>query len=372
MSKFIAKSIKTLMDNPLVIDTLNRGSDMIPIAEATSNFWGYDLLKRKPSPAYDDYGLFQGTDLDLACFLYSMVGRGAVINIPRYKAMRQKKQRADQVVTSSENRHGKVVGVQANKDHWTFSINVIDENVISADKVGEFRTFSLTDLDGSWYDGWDKLEFVPTLNENKFITENQLWSGSEIVFKNMIHPNRWTSFFGHHYIITKMVIDRLVDESKFLNTKIKELVESGIRFPSDGSSGPKSSEYESYGDVKSIKKTAFQAMIYIPTVEYVGVYPEPAKTQAALIEMYDLRKKLQSFIKGLRFMSRATEYAHSNSPDNMPSWIKGVTWETGFKIPPRGRTLWERLPLYQTRVGEFSIAILRRWYEKSARVSADY
>jgi len=370
MSKYIAKSIKNLMDNPIVIDTLDRTSDILPIAEIVSNFWGYDLMKRKPSPAYNDYGLFQGTDLDLACFLYAMVGRGAVINIPRYKSMRQKKQRSDQVVTSSANRHGKIVGVQANKDHWTFSINVIDENVISADKVGEYRTFSLTDLDGSWYDGWDKIEFVPTLNENKFITENKLWTGSQIVFKNMIHPNRWTSLFGHHYIITKMVIERLVDESAFLNAKIKQLQTEGIQFPSDG--GPKSYQYESYGDAKSIKKMAFQVQVYIPAAEYKGQYPEPSRTQEALVEMYDLRKKLQKFLKGLRFMTRATEFAHANHPDRLPAWIKGVQWESGFKIPPRGRTQWDRLPLFQTKVGEFSVAILRRWYEKSARVSADY
>ena len=117
---------------------------------------------------------------------------------------------------------------------------------------------------------------------------------------------------------------------------------------------------------------AFQAQVYIPAVDYIGEYPQPAKNQTALVEMYELRKKFQQFIKGLRFMARATEYAHSQAPDNMPAWVKGAKWEDGFKIPPRGRTQWQRLPLYQKRVGEFSIALLRRWYEKSARVSADY
>ncbi len=370
MSKHIATSLKTLMDNPFVLDTLNLGSDMLPIADAASNFWGYDLFNRKPSSAYNEYGLFQGTDLDLACFLYSMVGRGAVINIPRYKSMRQKKERADQVLTSAQNRHGKIIGVQANKDHWTFSINVIDENVIGEDKVGDFRTFSLTDLDGAWYDGWDKIEFVPTLKENRFITENELWSGAQIVFRNMIHPNRWTSFFGHHYIISKMIIDRLTHESAFINAQIKEMQTEGIKFP-DGE-GPKSYEYASYGNSKSVQKTAFEARIYIPQSEYVGEYPIPARNQTSLIEVYELRKKFQSFIKGLRFMTRATEYAHSQLPGYLPAWIKGVEWESGFKIPPRGRTLWERLPLFQTGVGEFSVALLRRWYEKSAKVDEDY
>lgn len=370
MSKFIAKSLKTLMDNPLVLDTLNRGADITPIAEAATNFWKYDMFNRKPSPAYDEYGLFQGTDLDLACFLYSIVERGAVINIPRYKAMRQKKERADQVVTSAANRHGKIIGVQANKEHWTFSINVIDENVIGEDKVGDFRTFSLTDLDGSWYDGWDRVEFVPTLKENRFITENKLWTGNQIVFRNMIHPNRWTSFFGHHYIISKLIIERLTDESKWLNDMIKTIRKEGIEFPEG--EGPQSYEYAGYGEAKSVKKMAFEAKVYIPESDYVGAYPFPERTQESLVDIYELRKTYQKAIKTLRFMTRATEFAHSQAPNNMPAWIKGVEWEDGFKIPPRGRTEWQRLPLFQTGVGEFSIALLRRWYEKSARVSDDY
>jgi len=362
MSKVIANSLKTLMENPMVLDTLNLHSDIIPVAEKACDFWGYDLLNRKPSPAYNEYGLFQGTDLDLACFLYNMVGRGAVINIPRYKGMRQKKTRA-------ANRNGKVVGVQANKDFWTFSINVIDQNVIGKDKVGEYRTFSLTDLDGGWYDGWDKLEFVPTLNENKFITENKLWTGNQIVFRNMIHPNRWTSFFGHHYVISKLIIERLTDESAFLNAQMKELKAKGINFPPK--EGPGTYGDSVYGDSKSVKVTSFQAKVYIPTYNYVGAYPKLKKTQAALVEAYDLRSKYQSLIKTLRFMTRATEYAHSQAPTNLPAWVKGVTWQDDFKIPG-GRVNWQRLPLFQDKVGEFSIAILRRWYEKSAKVAADY
>lgn len=369
MSKQIAKSLKELMENPLVLQTLNLNSDIIPTAEAATGFWKYDLLSRRPNPAYDEFGLFQGTDLDLACFLYNMAGRGAVINIPHYKAMRQKKERSDQVITSESNRHGRVMGVQANKDFWTFSVNMIDENVIGADKVGEFRTFSLTDLDGAWYEGWDKIEFVPTLNENKFITENKLWSGNRIVFRNMIHPNRWTSFFGHYYIISKMVIERLTNESAFLNAEMKRLKEAKITFPKG--EGPGVYGDSTYGDSKSVKVTSFQAKVYIPESKYVGAYPKLKLSQAALVDAYNIRSKYQNFIKQLRFMTRATEYAHSQAPKNMPAWVKGVNWEPGFKIPG-GRIQWERLPLFQEGVGEFSIALLRRWYEKSAKVSADY
>ncbi len=370
MSKQISKSIKTLMENPLVMETLNLNSDITSTALEATYFWGYDLFNRKPAPAYNEYGLFQGTDLDLACFLYALAGRGAVINIPEYKTMRQKKTRTDQKLVSAENRHGRIMGVQANKDFFTFSINVMDENVIGADKVGDFRTFSLTDLDGTWYDGWNRLEFVPTLNENKFITESKLWSGGKIVFRNMIHPNRWTSFFGHHYIISKMIIERLTDESAFLNAQMKELKKKGIHFP-ESDDGPKSYDYGDPGQSKSVKVTSFQAKVYIPESKYVGQYPALKETQAALVEAYRLRKDYQRLIKTLRFMTRATEYAHSKASANFPAWVKGTKWEAGFKIP-KGRVQWDRLKLFQDEVGEHSISLLRRWYEKSAKVDASY
>lgn len=368
--KQISKKIKTLLENPIVANILNRESEIFPDIEIVQNFWGYDLMKRKPSPAYNDYGLFQGTDLDLACFLYSMANRGAVINIPKYKAMRQTKVREDQRLISKENRHGKIIGVQANKDYWTFSINVIDENVIGEDKVGDFRTFSLTDLDGSWYPGWDRIEFVPTLKENRFITENELWTGNTLIFKNMIHPNRWTSFFGHHYIITKMMIARLEEESKFLNYEIKRLQKEGITFPKG--TGPKSYDYASYGETKPVKVEVFHADIFMPETKYVGKYPPIENTQDSLINAYQRRKRYQSSLKNLRFMTRATEYAHSKAPGNLPYWIKGVSWEPGFKLTPRARNTWERLKLFQSGVGEFSVSLIRRWSEKTARVSDKY
>jgi len=367
--KKIATSIKTLMEHPIVLETLNLNSDITPAAKKAMDFWGYDLFNRRPCPAYDEYGIFQGTDLDLACFMYSMVDREAVINIPQYTGMRQKKTRTDQVVSSASNRNGKIVGVQANKDFFTFSINIIDQNVIGEDKVGDYRTFSLTDLDGTWYRGWNRIEFIPTLKENRFITENKLWSGHKIVFRNMIHPNRWTSFFGHYYLISKLMIERLTDESAFLNQQIKFLKSKGIEFPEG--KGPKSYEYGESGKAKSVKVTAFQSKVYIPEMKFVGQYPALKKTQAAMVEAYELRKTYQNYIKNLRFMTRATEYAHSQAPNNLPAWIKGANWEDDFKIPG-GRIKWQRLPLFQENVGELSIALLRRWYEKSARVSDDY
>ena len=363
--KHVATSLKTILQNPLVAAILDRSSDLGPVCEEIEKWWGYDLFKRKPSPAYDAYGIFQGTDLDLACFMYELAGRGAVINIPFYEAHTQRKTREDQVLKSKENRHGELLSVGANKHFFSFNINVMDLNVIGEDKVGDYRTFSLTGKDGSWYDGWQTIQFEPTLKENRFITENQLWSGNRIVFKDFIHPNRWTSFFGHHYVITKMLEDRITDQAAHLNKEVKRIKAAGIEFP-DGI-GPASYSYD-YGASVSKKFVAFEAMIYIPDMMITGDYETYTTDQAGLVAAYNDRKAIMKVQSKLRFMTRASEYAHYINPDRIPAWIKNVAWED-FVIPGK-RTVWERLKLVQPAVGEHSISILKRTFTKTAKVSA--
>lgn len=367
-AKIVATSLKTLLENDIVKAVLDRSQDINDGAISTvQSWWGYDLLSRKPNPAYDTYGVFKGTDLDLACFLYELSGRGAVINIPVYKSHTKSKKRLDQQLTSKFDRHGIITGVNANQYFFSFNVNIIDQNVIGEDKVGDFRTFSLTDKHGEWYDGWNEINFVPTLKENKFISENQLWSGHKIVFKNFIHPNRWTSFFGHHYVITKLLIERLQDEASFLNMEIKRLLAAGIKYPEG--EGPKSYESE-YGKSKQQKFPAFECKIYIPETHIYGDYEFVDMTQEALVKAYNTSKSYTySIIPKLRFMTRASEYAHYKNPDRMPAWIQNVNWESGFKIPPRGRTQWDRLKLFQPKVGEHSVSILKRSFEKSATVA---
>jgi len=366
--KYVAKSLTTIMENPLVTSILNRSSDITPVMNEVEAWWNYDLFARKPSPAYDDYGVFTGTDLDLACFMYSLVGRGAVINIPEYKAHTKKKSREDQVLKSKYNRNGELLSVGANKHFFSFNINILDQNVIGEDKVGDFRTFSLTGKDGAWYEGWRTIQFEPTLKENRFITENKMWSGHKIVFKNFIHPNRWTSFFGHHYVISRLLMDRLTDEASFLGAEIKRLLAAGVSFVS-GEDKPAAHSY-TYGKSVSKKFTAFETKIYIPKTFIEGDYTPIPLTSEALTAAYTKRKSLNRTLSSLRFMTRASEYAHTLNPDRMPYWLKNVGWETGF-VEPGKRTEWDRLKLFQPAVGQQSVSILKRTYEKSAQVSAD-
>jgi len=366
--KYVAGTLKTMMESPVVKGILDRNFDITILIDEALGWWNYDLMNRKPSPAYDEYGVFKGTDLDLACFMYALAGRGAVINIPTYKAATQTKIREDQQLKSKYNRHGELIGLVSNKDFFSFSIKVMDQNVVGEDKVGDYRTFSLTGKDGSWYDGWQTIQFDPTLRENRFITENKLWSGNRIVFRNFIHPNRWTSFFGHHYAISKMLIERLEDEAKFLNTEIKRLQAAGIDFPETAADKPQSHDY-SYGDTVSKTFVAFQAMIYIPESQISGDYTMIDMTQEALMAAYTKRKRLMNAVAKLRFMTRASEYAHYINPDRMPAWFRNVQWEEDFTIPGK-RIKWQRLKLFQPAVGEHSVSILKRTFTKKARVAA--
>lgn len=365
--KHVAETLKSLLSHPVTEAALDRTKDIQPAIEETLSWWGYDLFSRKPSPAYDEYGVFKGTDLDLACFLYSLVGRNAVINLPVYKSRTKAKVREDQELSSKYNRNGQLVSVSANKNFFSFNISIIDQNVVGEDKVGDFRTFSLTDYSGQWYDGWKEIQFVPTLHENKFITENKLWSGHKILFKHFVHPNRWTSFFGHYYAITKILMERLEEEAKYYNSEVKAMLDEGIKFPPGD--GPKEYGY-SYGEGVQKKFTAFETMIYIPESRILGEYPLILHNQENLIKYYRKRKEINSAISRLRFMTRATEYAHYTQPTYIPGWLQNVKWESSFSIPGK-RIKWDRLKLFQPVVGEHSVSILKRTFEKSTTVSAE-
>jgi len=192
------------------------------------------------------------------------------------------------------------------------------------------------------------------------ITENKIY------FKNFVHPNRWTSFFGHYYLITKLMIERLEDESKYYNSLIKQMAEAGITFPKG--EGPESHEYE-YGESKQMKFKAFEVEVFVPECEIKGEYPKYEFNHTHLALLYQFRKNLRSGLDRLRFMTRATEMAHYQNPNSMPAWLQNVKWENDFK-KSGGRTKWQRLKLFQTAVGEHSVSILKREYEKSQTVSA--
>jgi len=352
-----------------MIDILDRSKDLKEIIPEVTSWWKYDLFSRKPGPAYSDDGVFIGTDLDLACFLYELADRNAVINLPTYKGIRATGHKEGQMVVSSKNRHGNILGLTANKETFIFSLRIKDMNVINSNTVGDFRNFSLTDFSGNWYKGWEKIEFMPDAKENKFLTESKILQGNHIVFKNFSHPNRWTSFFGQYYFMTKALIDRLTEEAAYYNSEVKKMVSEGINFPETAK--PEEWPHKEVEKGKSIKVKAFQVEIDVPQND--SKYPVYEHNQENLVKLADLRKYyVYNLTPKLRFATRATELSYYNSKNSvMPAWLENVKWENDYTIPGK-RIKWDRLVLFQPGVGQRSVSIRKREYEKSETVSLDY
>jgi hypothetical protein len=177
VAKHIAATLKDAAAGDAMQRILNRSAPIQDVIDTLIDHWGYDLYTRKPGPAYYADGAFNATDLDLACFLSALVDRKAVINLPKYEAKRAKTIREGERVLSASNRHGQVQGLTANKEVFSFSVRILDQNVIQAgtedtpDTVGAFRNFMLVDIDGEWHDGWKTIEFMPSAKENDFLNE---------------------------------------------------------------------------------------------------------------------------------------------------------------------------------------------------------
>lgn len=391
--KHVAATIQRLAFSENLQRVLNRSEPIDDLIEPTLAHWSYDLYERRPGPAYlgEDGGL-KPTDLDLSCFLSALVDRGAVINLPTYESRRPKTVREGECVLSPENRHGKIVGMTANKSVFSFSVRVFDQNVVTTDTVGAFRNFMLVDLNGQWHEGWKSIEFIPSAKENSFLTDNKLWTGNSVVFKNFVHPNRWVSFFGQYYLFTKLLIQRLSEEVSFIGQEIKRLVDGGEKLPS---------LLQSFDEIAPVKTDdgtiefidAFEVEIDAP---WNGEFRSNIESELMLEDLklaHFIRKRnllLYSYLPKLRFAVRATELAffkrceskfyerqtgknllwmtHGPTLGGFPGWISGAQWLAGYREKGK-RTDWHRLVLAQTFPGIIGLAIRCRTWKKSERVA---
>ena len=369
--KKVAKTLSNILEHPVLIDIMDRTAPLEPLMEDVREMWTYDLMNRKPSPAeYNDYGdLTKHTNLDLSTFLFALADRGAVINLPKYKAKRARTITEGQMVVSSDNRHGKVLGLTSNENTFSFGMSILDQNVISTDQVGFPRTYLMTDFDGSLYSGWGKIEFLPSKAENNFLTENKLWDGHTISFKHYVTPEKWLSLYGQYYFLTKALINRMTEERTHLKAEIKRLIKEGIRFP------PKIQEKkESYpqstkekGDKKIVK--CFEVQIDLPQND--TEYAPLDTTQDALVNADKKVTTINRLLKSFRYVTRCIELAAFNMGiDHFPAWMKNVKWEDGFKEKGK-RTLWKRLKIMQPGVGQRAIALRCREYEKTEEVAKE-
>lgn len=383
MTKQVARTLAEIHEDEVLLRIRDRSQDVSKDVLWLLAQWELDLYSRKPGPALTDDGRLQVTDLDLATFLFALVQRSAVINLPRYTGRRPKQQRAGEHVVSASNRHGKVTGLSANDGVFSFSVRVQDADVVTTDGVGAPRNFMVVDLDGKFYDGWDRIEFLPTARENDFLNRHELWTGNVVYFKNFVAPQRWVSFFGRYYFLTKALIERLQDRAHFLHEELKRLKSkidadprlaqrAGARLEDEP--GPES---KVVGKSKTVDVDAFQAAVRFGGL--TGVYEALSETDpAAWARALEERRALTyGIVPRLRFAARSVELAFWNQHKDVcfpeaarfPAWVQGASWDTDY-VEEGKRTKWFRLVLGQSAVGALGTSILWRVWKKRETVAA--
>jgi hypothetical protein len=400
MAKQVASTLTSILNHPIMVNIRDRTESVVESAKTMIDNWSMDLYTRKPGPAVREVKNldgtvteeFEGTDLDLATFLTALAERRAVINIPRYKGMRVATQREGERVVSKNNRHGNITGLTANQETFAFSLRIFDMNVVKteadgSESVGAYRNFSLCDIRGDWHKFWSPIEFTPSAKENSFLVDNKLWTDSKVIFKNFVHPNRWVSFYGQYYLLSKAMILRLEEEAQHLYREMKRMQDEGISYPASGEGAEKEyGESREVGEKKAVYVNAFKVEVDIP--EFQGVYKTYKNSQKNLVEITQLRRDLRNLKASLTFAVRSVELAFyknglKNLPqdssievdqndleEKMPSWITDAKWEKDFK-EPRGRVTWKRLVLFQPAPGQRGVAIRYRVMWKKEQVSED-
>lgn len=382
--KHVAKTLTSVLEDPAAQALLDRTSAFLPAAERVASCWKKTgLFARRPRAATDEDGTFVGTDLDLSTFLLKLVDRGAVINIPRYRGRKASEVRSDEYVISNENRHGRLTGLFANKDVFSFGLRVLDLNVVKqeadgSEKAGAPRSFSITNARGEWFSGWDCIEFHPSREENEFIHDRDLLTENKIYFTHFVHPNRWTAFYGRDYFLVKTALQRGEEELKHLNSEVKRLKTAGVKFPVEEETRQQTERDKKRTKTSSEKSetvTALEVEVDLP--EFIGEYPVFAEKTGDLVEAYEQAKQLRyNVLPKLRFAVRSVELAffkhgHNDlSEERLPAWVHDTKWERNF-TPTDKRTKWNRLVLFQPEVGKFGVAVRYRLRQKTERVRAD-
>ena len=367
--KTVAASILSMLSGDLMQRVIDRSQSIDDILPGVMADWSFDLTERKPRPALLKDGVLQPTDLDLASFLAALAERHAVINLPVYRGRRPRTVTEGERIVSKSNRHGNVLGLTSNQNVFSFGVTIKDANVVRAEEVGAPRTFMVVDIDGTWHDGWKTIEFSPTAKENNFLTENKLWTGNRVVFENFTHPNRWTSFYGQYYFLTKAVIARLEEETSFYRTEHKRLNALGFALPTKEYVGGRTER----GPSDTEEVAAFACEIDAP---WCGNFV-PLKDSLGALETSTARVKYLQYtvLPVLRFATRATEHAFYGQGKRkhlhtFPAWIQGATWDAHY-VAPGKQIVWNRLVLAQLWPGQTGYALRCRTYPKKEVVASE-
>jgi hypothetical protein len=361
------KVIQNLLSSADMKKIIDRSKSVDDLIEEARGEWAYDVFGRRPSAAYASNGIIDPTNLDMVSMMAALADRNAVINIPEYQPRRAMTSKEGEWVVSDKNRHGKLVGLGANKKVFSFFARILDQNVINTEnnEVGAYRNFLLTDLNGNLYKGLDCIQIVPNAKENEFILDSGIAIGDKIYFKNFVTPQLWSSFYSGNYAKLKALETRLDDEAKYYRKSASELKEC-IKFLDDyeGPFAYWNDQIVERGESIPVKVDAFEVKMDVPLQ---GAYkPVQFSKQGYSIANRRAKELTYSILPRLRFSSRAVELAfkrYGRDGENNPGWIIPEI-ESEYVIPGK-RTEWNRLELGN------GYSIRFRRYEKTERVNPD-
>ncbi len=296
---------------------------------------GYE--KRNPAPAFDLDGNLQVTDLDLLSFLVPLAQRRTVIEIPEYRNNRQVVRKSDERKIGDRS-FGPLVNLVSNQRSFSFSVKIHDQTIAVTDgdeeRLGAYRNYMVVDGSGRLYDGWDKIVWKPTTEEDSFLKEKSLFTGNSVHFKYFVHPNRWKSVFGAPHLLKKMLLARLTDEAKFYRKEIKRLNALGIFCSSGEYKPPRAKILRGPTEKKSIKTMEMQ----LSMPKFIGEYAPVPETKEGLLEAYRKQRIMTYHWKPIvQFVVRANEAAFflfgqkDDGEGRIASWLRKCSWVEGKK-----------------------------------------
>jgi hypothetical protein len=345
----------------------NRNIPIQEIINSILSLWRFNLLTRKPSVIFDEVGI-PATDLDMATFLMELTGRKATAVIPDYRTMFAATVR-ENVKVNPKNRYGTLLGLNANKKTFNFSLRMWDNNVTNSSNgtVGAYRKFSLTDLEGNLYQKFSGIEFDPTAEENEFL--KPLYDeNSTINFQYFVSPERRTTIYSAPYMLTKLLIERIDDEAKTYFAHMKSL---NVNTTSAYEESEAESEIISVGSSKDITVRALE--VEVDHSGFIGEYNlGDFDTVEDNYEFYraarnNLIYKVKPF---LTVYTRLAELAYFKyDVGKLPDWIEGqgFNWQPYKK--PKARITWDMLSIVD---GEKMLSLRKRVHDVNVHVSDKY
>lgn len=358
--KQIAATIKRLIHGDTFGRVLDRSVDVQDVIDTLVEHWEFNIEDRRPGPALVDpeSGTLQPTDLDLACLAQTLARRKAVVVME--KGYESTDVRKDSAKSTGQKAIGAPLGMLtalvSNEDLLTFSgrmNNLAILNTKDGGSLGAPRTYRFVGKDTRWHPGYHGMTFVADAKENEFLKKFDLARDGEVAFKNFVHPQRWTSFYGQYYFLTKVVIARLEEEARSLYAFIKTNKDAKAKKASsyDATQKPES-------DDAGFKTTKMEVPVFNaePDAPFRGEFSMPTSVEEAEKHRNAI---LYGMLPALRFPVRATElafYKRLGERAGFPSWIRNAGWED-FRIK---NTVWRRLVYGQLMPGQQGIALRYR------------